>query len=105
MSSSVHIDTKNKDILILGEGPTQGLDDTTLMGEAKYPIDFTQSNIRFVLSLLHYNGSGNFLFVDATKIYQFRARDSEIKPYPLCFGNISKGFTIDNMNLTGLKGV
>ena len=28
MSSSVHIDNKNKDILILGEGPTQGLHDT-----------------------------------------------------------------------------
>ena len=27
MSSSVHIYNKNKDILILGEGPTQGLDD------------------------------------------------------------------------------
>ena len=30
MSSSVHIGNKNKDILILGEGPTQGLDDTKL---------------------------------------------------------------------------
>ena len=29
MSSSVHIDNKNKDILILGEGLTQGLNDTT----------------------------------------------------------------------------
>ena len=29
MRSSVHIDNKNKNILILGEGPTQGLDDTT----------------------------------------------------------------------------
>ena len=28
ISSSVHIDNKNKYILILGEGPTQGLDDT-----------------------------------------------------------------------------
>ena len=27
MSSSLHIDNKGKDILILGEGPTQGLDD------------------------------------------------------------------------------
>ena len=35
MSSFVHIDNKNKDILILGEGPTQGLDDTTLTAEAK----------------------------------------------------------------------
>ena len=41
MSSSVHIDNKNKDILILGEGATQGLDDTTLTAEVKYPINFT----------------------------------------------------------------
>ena len=41
MSSSVHIDNKNKDILSLGEGPTQGLDDTTLIAEAIYPINFT----------------------------------------------------------------
>ena len=31
------------------------------------------------------------------KIYQFKVKDSEIKPYPLCLGNISKDFTIDNM--------
>ena len=78
MSSSVHVDNKEKDILILFEGLLQGLDDTTLTAEAKYPISFTQSNRRFVLSL-HYNGSDSFLFVDATKIYQFRAKDSQIK--------------------------
>ena len=39
VSSPVQIDNKNKYILILGEGPTQGLDDTTLTAEAKYPID------------------------------------------------------------------
>ena len=64
MSSSVHIYNKNKDILILGEGPTQGLDDTAITAEAKYPISFTQSRKRFVLSL-HYNGSNSFLFVNA----------------------------------------
>ena len=67
MSSSVHVDNKNKDILILGEGPTQGLDGTTLTAEAKYPINFTQPRKRFELSL-HYNGSSSFLFVNATKI-------------------------------------
>ena len=35
MSSSVHVDNKGKDILTLGKGPTQGLDDTTLTAEAK----------------------------------------------------------------------
>ena len=41
MSSSVHIDNTNKDILILGEKLTQGLDDTTLTAEGKYPVNFT----------------------------------------------------------------
>ena len=43
MSSSVHIDNKNKGILILGKGPTQGLDDTTLTAETKYSINFSRS--------------------------------------------------------------
>ena len=41
MSSSVHINNKNKDILVSSEGPTEGLDDTSLTAEAKYPINFT----------------------------------------------------------------
>ena len=53
MSSSVHVDNKGKDILILGERPTQGLDDTTLTAEAKYPINFTKANKRLVLSILY----------------------------------------------------
>ena len=68
MSSSVHINNKNKDILNLCEGPTQELDDTTLTTEAKYLINFTQRNKRFVLSL-NYNGSNRLLFVNATKRY------------------------------------
>ena len=43
MSSSVHIGNKNRDILILGEGPTQEFDDTTLTAKAKHRINFTQS--------------------------------------------------------------
>ena len=39
----MHADNKKKDILILGEDPTQGLDDTTIRAEVKYPINFTQS--------------------------------------------------------------
>ena len=40
LSSSVHFDNKNKDILIIGEEPTQGLDDTTLTAETRYHIIF-----------------------------------------------------------------
>ena len=85
MSSSLYINDKVKDILIVGEGPTQ-------------------PNRRIVLSL-HYNGSNSFLFVSYSKIYQFKAKDSEIKDCTLCLGNISKDFTINNMKRKGLKGV
>ena len=45
---SVHDDHKGKDILTLVQGPRQGLDDTTLTAETKYPINFLQSGQRFV---------------------------------------------------------
>ena len=92
-----------KKILIIGEGPRQGLDDVTLTAKAKHPINFTQPRKRFVLSL-DYNGSNSFLFVNATKIYKFKAKDSKIKDDVLCLGNISKDFIINNMKKTGLKG-
>ena len=40
MSSSVHIDNRKIYILILGIGPTQGLDDTTLTAESQYSKNF-----------------------------------------------------------------
>ena len=87
MSSSVHVDNTGKYTLILGEEPTPRSDDATLTAEAKYVINFTQSNRRFVLSL-HYNRSDSFLFVDTINIYQLKAKDSEIIKYLLCLGNI-----------------
>ena len=50
MSSSLHIDYKNKDFLILGKGVTQGLDDTTLTAEAQYSISFSRSDRNFFKS-------------------------------------------------------
>ena len=47
ISSSAHIDNKKKDILILGSGPIQGLDDTTLTTEAQYSIIFQDQRENF----------------------------------------------------------
>ena len=102
MSSSSHIDHKKKDILILGKGPTQGLEHT-LAAEKLYSINFTKENTKFCLSL-HYNGANSYLFVNGTEIIKFKAKDSEITPYPLYLGNISKDSSVDNMKKTGLKG-
>ena len=78
MSSSMHVANKGKDILIFGEGQTEGSNDITLTAEAKYPINFTQPRKRFILSL-QYNGGNSVWFVNATKVYKFKAKNSEEK--------------------------
>ena len=88
----------------VGESPTEGRNDTAVTPEAKYPFNFTQSGKKIYVCSLHHNGRNSFLYVNAAKMYQFKAKDSEIKPYPLFLGNISKDFTINNMKQTGLKG-
>ena len=80
---------KIKKILIFGGRPKQGLNDNAITAEAKYPINFIQSGKRFALNL-HYNGRNSLLFVYVTKVYQFKATDSEINPYLLCLGSVSK---------------
>ena len=55
MSSSAHIDSKKKDILILGKEPTQGLEHT-LTAEKMYSINFTVARKKFCFSL-RYNGT------------------------------------------------
>ena len=97
MSSSVHANNENKYTLIIGKGETKGLDNTTLTAEAEYAINFSRSQS------VHYNRSNSFLFVNVTKIHQFKAKDSEIKRYSLCLGNISKDFSVNNMKKTGLN--
>ena len=44
------------------------------------------------------------MFANGTKIIKFRAKDSEIVANPLCLGNISENFSVDDMKKTGLYG-
>ena len=99
MSSSVHANN----ILVLGNGFIQGINDTTIYAEKTYSINFTKTKRKFCLSL-HYNGDNSYLFVNGKEICKFKAKDSEIAPYPLCLENISKDFSVDNMKKTGLYG-
>ena len=98
MSSSVRIDNNKKDVLVLGKGPTQGLENT-LTAEKMYPVNFSVTKNRFCLSL-HYNGTNSYLFVDGKETVKFKAKDSEIVASP----NISKGWSTNNMKKTGLNG-
>ena len=68
-----------------------------------YSVNFTKTNTKFCL-ILHYNGANSYLFVNGTELHKFKANDSETVATPLCLGNISKDFSVDNMKKTGLNG-
>ena len=103
MSSSTKIDNRKKDILILGKGPTQGLEHT-LSKEKMYSINFTVTGKKFCLSL-HYNGAKSYLFVNGKEIHKFKEKVSEIIATPLGLGNISKHWSLDNMKKARLNGM
>ena len=97
MSSSAKIDNRKKD-----KGPTQGFEDM-LSAEKIYSINFTKKNTKFYLNL-HYNKTNSDLFVNGTEIDKFKAKDSEIRAYSLCLGNISKDWSHDDMKKTEFSG-
>ena len=66
-------------------------------------MNFTVTRKKFCLSL-HYNGANSYLFVNGKEIHQFKPKGSEIVATPLCLGNISKKWSVDNMKKTGLNG-
>ena len=103
MSLSVHVDSKGKDILILGRGPKQELGEHSLTSEKMYSVNFTDHKGKFCLSL-HYNGAKDYLFFNRTEIIKFKAKDSEIVATPLCLGNVSKDWSVDNRKDTWLNG-
>ena len=53
---------------------------------------------------MHYNWANSYLFVNGKEIIKFKAKDSEIVPYSLCLGNISKDWSTDNMKKAGFNG-
>ena len=61
-----------------------------------YSINFTVTKNKFCSSF-HNNDTNSYLFVNGTDIYKFKANDPKVVAAPLCLGNISKDWPIDNM--------
>ena len=91
-----------KGILVLGIGPTQGLEHT-LTAEKMYSINFTVTKKKFCLNL-YYDVANSYLFVNGREIYELKAKDSEIVTSPLFLGNISKDWSTHNMKKAGFNG-
>ena len=104
LSSSSH--AINKKDNILGKAFVQGINGPTIYIEKGYSINFAENYKKFCLSLHHDNGANkSYLFVNGREIHKFTAKNSEITATPLCLGNISKDFSVDNMQKKkGLDG-
>ena len=97
MSSCTKIDSKKKDILIVGKGPTER---HCLQKECIQLIllKIIKSSVwtRIIMEQ-------TAIFVNRKEIYKFEAKYSEVVTNPLCLGNISKDWTRDNIKKTGLN--
>ena len=104
LSSSVHANNRANNILVLGKDFIQGINGLTIYAEKMYSTNFTMTNKRFCLSLHDNGSSSSYLFVNSKQIINFKAKNSEIVPYPLCLGNVSKDFCPLKTTNTGLYG-
>ena len=87
MINSKHANNKTKDVLVLGHGFIQKIDDTTIYAEKMYPPNFTVANKTFYLSL-HYNGDDSYIFVNGKEVTKFKAKKQSVVE-KLSLGNIS----------------
>ena len=103
MSFSVHTTNRANHIYVMGDGFTQGIHDTTLYVERKYFRNFTEPDVKFVLSL-HYNGDDSYLFVNGRQELKFKCKTDQLVKEKLCIGNLSDQWTTSESGKTGLYG-
>ena len=63
MSFSAHATNRANHIYLMGDGLTQGINDTTLYVEKNYWRNFTDPGKKFIISF-HYNGDKSYFFVN-----------------------------------------
>ena len=91
MSSSVHVDNKEKDILILGFGATQGL--------GEHSLTAGKCTLSILLKLIQ-SFVWACIIMEQIVIYLLMVKKF-LNATPLCLGNISKDLSVDNMVKTG----
>ena len=91
-----------QNILILGHGITQEVNNTTIYAEKMYSPNFSAENKIFCLSQ-HYNGDNSYLFVNGKEVTKFKAKKSEIKANQLTLGSISTSANLSSSDIEDSK--
>ena len=103
MNFSIHRTNRASHIYVMGDGFTQATHDTTLYIEKKYYRNFTEPDVKFVLSL-HYNGDDSYLFVNGRQELKFKCKTDQLVKEKLCIGNVSDQWTTSESEKIGLYG-
>ena len=88
MSFSAHATNRANHIYLMGDGLTQGINDTTLYVENNYWRNFTDPGKKFIISL-HYNGDESYFFLNGRQELKFKAETDQLVKEKLCIGNFS----------------
>ena len=83
-SSFVHVANRKKDILTLGKGAMDGLDDATLTAEVEYSINFSEPQQKVCL--------WKHRIFSVMEQNSINSKKMQINPCPLCLGNIPNTF-------------
>ena len=103
MSFSAHGTNRANHIYLMGDGLTQGINDTTIYVEKNYYRNFTDPGKKFVLSL-HYNGDNSYLHVNGRQELNFKCKTDQLVKEKLCIGNLSDQWTASESEKTRLYG-
>ena len=101
MSFSAHATNRANHIYLMGDGFTQGINDTTLYVEKNYWRNFTDPGKKIIISL-HYNGDESYFFVNGRQELKFKAKTDQLVKEKLCIGNLSDQWTANESEKTGL---
>ena len=77
MSFSAHATNRANHIYLMGDGLTQGINDTTLYVEKNNCRNFTDPGKKFVVSL-HYNYNDSYLFVNGRQELKFKCKTDQL---------------------------
>ena len=72
---SAYVDNRTPNILIIGKGLADELDDTSLAAEVEYSVNITKSNKKNFLSL-HHSKIHSFWFANGLIFYKFKLKVS-----------------------------
>ena len=103
MSFSAHATNTANHIYLMGDGLTQGINDTTLYVKKNYWRNFTDPGKKFIISL-HCNGDESYFFVNGRQELKFKAKTDQLVKEKLCIGNLRDQWTASESEKTGLYG-